>query len=543
MKRINFFFLIAALLLNSLVVQGYKSELTNLMSLIAEGKIDESIQQTNQFLEQHPDDPEAYYILAVAYTRKGKINKAMDYVRASIQNGLPFSRYLAGPRELLKPLTSSTRFKKWHKQNGTQLIHGPMLSDVTSTSAEFWVRTYQEVPVKVIMHAFDSKDTLRSEAANTSASDDYTANIRMDGLQPNTEYKYNVIVDGKMQSQRHVFHTYPEKGKPVNLQIGFGGGAGFNPIYRQMWTTLSSHWFPAFLFLGDNVYIDHPKQPAVQDYVYYRRQSVPRYKNFISRTAIYSIWDDHDFGTNDSWGTAAVDSPAWKIPVWEKYKNNWNNPYYAGGKDQPGVWFNFSIGDVEFFMLDCRYYRTSPIAENKHMLGKAQREWLFEKLEASDATFKVIVSSVPWSYNTKKGTRTINGKEVSRAYDTWHGFKDEREKVFSFIEEEKIEGVVLLSADRHRSEAWQIERLKGYDFYEFESSKLTNRHTHWVMPESIFGYNEKCSFGLLEFNTTKKDPELTFKIVSIDNEIINTITVRRSQLEFDNLRFRGEVNW
>ena len=58
----------------------------------------------------------------------------------------------------------------------------------------------------------------------------------------------------------------------------------------------------------------------------------------------------------------------------------------------------------------------------------------------------------------------------------------EREAIFSFINENKINGVVLISADRHRSDAWRIAREDGYAFYEFSSSKLTNVHTHRRAP-------------------------------------------------------------
>lgn len=541
---VSFFTLILFMLAQvNLLQASHKHDLTEIMTKLVEGKYEEAIEASYTFLEEYPNDPEAYFMLAIGHAQQGDIDKAMDYVKASVQNNLPYTRYLAGPRKLLKPLVQSKQFQDWQQTNGHELIHGPMLSNVTPNSAEFWVRTYKEVPVQVILHAFESKDTIRSEVINTDAGKGYTGIVHVDGLKPNTEYKYNLIIDGNFLGKRRVFHTYPEEGKPLKLKMGFGGGAGFNPVYDHMWNTLSSHWFPAFLLMGDNVYIDRPKYPQVQDYTYFRRQSTPQYRNFISRTSIYSIWDDHDFGVNDSWGTTKVDSPAWKIPVWEKFKTHWNNPGYGGGKDQPGVWYDFSIGDIQFFMLDCRYYRSSPIAEDKTMLGEAQKKWLLNALEQSDATFKVIASAVPWSLDTKKGTREIDGKTVSRAYDTWHGFQNEREEIFSFIEDQKIEGVLLLSADRHRSDAWQISRLKGYDFYEFESSKLTNRHTHWIMPESLFGYNEKCSLGLLKFNTIAKDPQVTYQIVNIDNEVINEITIKRSQLDFDNLRFEGVIDW
>ena len=106
----------------------------------------------------------------------------------------------------------------------------------------------------------------------------------------------------------------------------------------------------------------------------------------------------------------------------------------------------------------------------------------------------------------------------------------EREQIFAFLEANRIDGVILISADRHRSDVWRIEREDGYDLYEFESSKLTNIHTHKVMPGALFGYNKKCSFGLLRFDTTKPDPQVTYQIINIDNELIYELSLRKSQL-------------
>ena len=64
------------------------------------------------------------------------------------------------------------------------------------------------------------------------------------------------------------------------------------------------------------------------------------------------------------------------------------------------------------------------------------------------------------------------------------------------------------------------------------SSKLTNIHTHKLMPGALFGYNEKCSFGLLTFDTDKTDPTVTYRIINIDNEEIHRITLLLSDLSF-----------
>jgi alkaline phosphatase D len=68
--------------------------------------------------------------------------------------------------------------------------------------------------------------------------------------------------------------------------------------------------------------------------------------------------------------------------------------------------------------------------------------------------------------------------------------------------------------------------------WEFESSKLTNVHTHGKMKGSLFSYNDKCSFGELAFDTTMANPRVTYKIFSIDGELVHRHTVQRSELTY-----------
>ncbi|MFC1637024.1 alkaline phosphatase D family protein, partial [Planctomycetota bacterium] len=418
------------------------------ISLIVDGKYDAAIKHFEDVLGKYPGDLESLYGLAMAYTQKRDLDDAMKYVKKAVDGGMPFGRFLAGPRDLLEPLTESAAFKAFsHAHPLVGLLHGPMIGTVTDTSSKFWVRTTSEVLVQVWVGKSDKPDSIKSNIAKTSRERDFTAVVTVDGLQPNTSYQYGLLVNGVSLSTKWLFRTFPAQGEKCRFQIGFGGGAGYTPQYEGMWNTITSRHLTAFLFLGDNVYIDNPTRRAVQQYCYYRRQSRPEYRRFIASTAIYAIWDDHDFTINDAGGGPLIDTPAWKIPVWHTYTYNWNNPYYAGGLDQPGCWFDFSIGDVDFFMLDGRFYRDDPKSENPSMLGPAQKKWLFKKLKSSNATFKVLASPVPWSYGAKPGSR-----------DPWQGYMGEREQIFSFLEANKIDGVILIAADRHRSDAWRIER-------------------------------------------------------------------------------------
>ncbi|MBL7139960.1 MAG: alkaline phosphatase family protein, partial [Planctomycetes bacterium] len=293
---------------------------------------------------------------------------------------------------------------------------------------------------------------------------------------------------------------------------------GYTPQYEHMWNTIGKVEPLALLMLGDNVYIDTPKVPATQQYCYYRRQSRPEWRSLVATTGVFAIYDDHDFFANDCIPGPDIDDPPYKRDVWKVFTQNWANPSYGGGPKQPGCWYTFSIGNVDIFMMDCRFYRTLD-SNPPTMLGPVQKRWLKEALARSKGTFRVLASSVPWAYGSKPGSK-----------DPWQGYKEEREELFSFLAKEKIGGVVLISADRHRSDLWKIERPDGYALYEFSSSRLTNIHTHGIMQGSIYGYNKTCSFGLLEFDTTAADPTVTYKIVTIDGEVVHTFTLKRSQL-------------
>lgn len=487
---------------------------------IVKGNFDMAIEKMNKYLAKEPNDQESMFGMTAAYAQKQDIAKAMKWMKRSLAAGISFERFLAGPRDLLLPLTASDQFKEFAKDKNIELLHGPMLGCLAPTGAKFWVRTVREVPVSVLVsESKNMASAIESAQVKTNPDREYTAIIAIDGLKPNSIYYYQLVIDGKKQPAQWSFRTTTPKGTKTKFQIGFGGGASYNPKNERMWQTIFSHNPLAFLLLGDNVYIDHPTMQAVQQYCYYRRQSRDEFRAFSAVTAIFAIYDDHDFATNDSHGGSETFKPWWKLPVWKTFRNNWNNPSYGGGESQPGCWFDFSIGDVDFFMLDGRYYRTNPKKKTPSMLGPVQKAWLLEKLKASKATFKILASPVPWSKNTKPGS-----------LDTWDGFEQEREDIFSFINKNKIDGVILISADRHRSDARKTDRENGYPLYEFESSKLTNIHTHRLEPGSIFGYNKKCSFGLLTFDTTAKDPQINYQIVNIDNEVIHELKLKKSQL-------------
>jgi alkaline phosphatase D len=504
----------------------YKRVHQTALRWILRGQTDKPEQFLKQFLDTQPADAETLYLLGILYGQQGDLDRAQDFLRRALAAGLPSSRLVAGPRAVFQPLMGTELLKAVHEEYAHQPVHGPLLGNATDTSVDVWVRTQAESEVRIMVSESENlTNGIHSQPVTSKSSEDFTAVARVSDLTPNTQYFYGIVIDGGpvKQSQQQRFRTLPTRGAPAKFVIAFGGGAGYVPANERMWDTIGRFDPQAILLLGDNVYIDDPESLVMQQYTYHRRQSRPEWQRLTAKSPVFTIWDDHDFGTNDSWGGPDVAIPFWKRDwVFSIFRQNWANPAYGGGDAHPGCYYMFQLADVTFFMLDCRYYRTDPRQSPRSMLGPVQLAWLQQRLRESTATFKVVCSSVPWDFRTK-----------GDSLDTWNGFPEEHEQILSDIDRHQIEGVVLMSADRHRSDAWKISRPNGYDLYEFNSSRLTNQHIHPTMEKAgaIFSYNDPQSFGLVTFDTTLEDPQVTYAVVNIDGETPHSLTVRRSSLQ------------
>ena len=274
-------------------------------------------------------EPETHFVRMLSSLRQGKITAAVEHATTALENGLPFERLVAGPRDLLADLYATPEYKDWQqKYKPGLLIHGPMVGSVTDAGASFWIRAAQEATflVRVYKDGSDYPSAI-SAPVKTSQARDLTGIATVTGLQPGTRYRYTIEIDGQLaEIEKPAFRTSPQQGSAAEFSVGFGGGAGYVPEWEYMWDTISQVDPHAFLMLGDNVYIDDPEHDLTMKYCYYRRQSRPEWRRFVSSRSIYSIYDDHDFATNDCVPGPEIDTPAWKRPVWNVFRQNWVNP-------------------------------------------------------------------------------------------------------------------------------------------------------------------------------------------------------------------------
>lgn len=372
-------------------------------------------------------------------------------------------------------------------------LQGPMVGAPTPNSVRVWVRTSGTFDVVLeVATRRDFADVRSSAPMQSNAGNDFCVAPVVDGLDPNTSYFYRFKFDG-------VFDRYqPLPGKartaPRNrtaFRAAFGSCARLQIDTDQRIFSVAQALEPDLMFfLGDNIYADSIEPSAIAD-LYRRQREIERVKPFIKNTPCLAIWDDHDFAVNDSDRTNPIREQAFA-----HFKNYWANPSY-GTPSTPGIFFKYAYGGVDFFFLDGRYNRDpadAPDIPGKSMLGAEQKAWLKDELRASRAPFKVLVSGGGFS-------------KAERGGDSWAVYTHERDELFDFIRDNRIEGVFGISGDSHMGELNCVPRSEqgAYDFYDMCSSPLANYpDSDFVdqMPEvRIRGvYTRSCNIGLMSFS-------------------------------------------
>ena len=394
----------------------------------------------------------------------------------------------------------------WSKTFGyPRLLQGPMLGPAGTGSLTVWARASGEYPVAVQYATSPDMANARTSApVQAVLANDLTVVIKFDGLKPAATYWYRVLVNGEVDRYRiqpSAARTAPDR--PQSFRVGFGSCARIarDPDQR-IFRVVDAQSPDLFFWLGDNVYADAETEVAFAD-EYRRQRNVTSLQGVIRSIPQFAIWDDHDFGYNNGDGEYPYKDQS--LAVFKRY---WANPAY-GQPNNPGVYFDYSYAGIDFFFLDGRYYRSPNAAQDgpeKSFLGKTQTTWLKERLLASRAPFKILACGSGWSM-----ADGLTG-------DTWAAFRTERDALFDFIRERRIEGVVCLSGDSHVGELNCIpcSEKGGYDIYDLVSSPLAQpTDSSWVTqsPEVRMRpvYAGGPNFGMLEF-TAGESPKLSFSL-------------------------------
>ena len=209
-----------------------------------------------------------------------------------------------------------------------------------------------------------------------------------------------------------------------------------------------------FLWLGDNIYSNESQWGDFKSMrmAYSARHSTTAMEYFFDQIPIqYAIWDDHDYGPNDS-----DSSFEGRLVSGRAFEKTWISTPLNIEKYGDIRW-KIRKGEAGFVCLDNRTHRGP---KGTQVLGANQLKWLEETLREYE-DMRVVFIAI--------GSQVLNS---ARVYENYSRFPKERNKLLDICSRTHSQ-IVFLTGDRHHGEINE-KVYKNMKFIEITSSPLTS---------------------------------------------------------------------
>jgi alkaline phosphatase D len=402
-----------------------------------------------------------------------------------------------------------------------QIKCGPMVAYTDYREVALWIQTEKPASVKVnYWEVTNPTKKYTTDPALTQKSKFFAATILADQVEPSKSYAYELVVNNKLVKlpQSLGFKTqtlWQYRTEPPVVKFAFGScnfvndevydrpgkpyGSGF-----EIFEAIANQKPDFMLWTGDNAYyreVDFGTKLGLQRRMSHTR-SLPQMQQLLGQCSHYAIWDDHDYGPNNSDRSFVLKNESLEV-----FKDHWPMPARAFPGE--GITTMFDYADAQFFLLDDFWWKAptegKDVGDRGDYLGQKQLNWLLDALTSSKATFKFIVC----------GGQVLNS---SRIFENMSMSDAERAKLLEEITKRQISGVLFISGDRHHSIIHKLTREGAYPLYDFTVSPLTSG-TSKPLPKELenstaqkdYVSSEK-SFGIIEISGSRKERILKFTL-------------------------------
>jgi alkaline phosphatase D len=423
------------------------------------------------------------------------------------------------------------------------IVSGPMLGGVELRTATLWLQVSADISsIGVIYWKKGHPEIFRHKNYEGETGKEYNpVQVEITGLDINSQYEYQFVLNHIKSPATGSFHTQDlwQWRKPApDFSFLTGSCSYFNEqVYDRpgkpyggdsiIFESMARDSAAFTLWLGDNWYTREVDffSPWGLWYRASHDRAQPVLKNLLKNMPQYAIWDDHDFGPDNS-GT----SYGFKDVSRQIFMKYWCNPFY--GENQKGIYSQISYSDMDLFLTDDRYFRSADEFEDslngnpnpdKHFFGDKQLSWLEDALVQSRATFKIIAV----------GSQVLNPLSTDEGF---YNYSFEYHKLMDFLKRAKIKGVVFLTGDRHHSEIVRAERSGSYDLYDITVSPFTSgiakvRGAEINNPARVAGsLVEKRNYAKISFEGVKNDRSLRVQFVGEDGIAVYSWSISEKQL-------------
>ena len=320
--------------------------------------------------------------------------------------------------------------------------------------------------------------SLSSEWESVTAEQDFILKKEFKNLNANT--RYSVIIEGRKDNQspiaeiKSIFSTAPSKDDIAPILFTSStcqyfwshddSLRGFK-IYDSM-LKLS----PKFhCQTGDYIYYDKPGPMAytkeLARHKWHAMNSWPSLAEFYSKTPAYLQKDDHDLLKDD---TTPFSTPFGELSyqdglsIWREQVPIIEKPYRTArwGKD------------LQIWLVEVREYRSdnkSPDSNQKTIWGVEQLAWFKQTVEASDATFKILISPTPIVGPDRSKGKFDNHSNAS--------FETEGRQLRKYLADHEV---YVINGDRH----WQYVSVDPETgLREFSQGPVSDYHAQGWDPD------------------------------------------------------------
>jgi alkaline phosphatase D len=134
----------------------------------------------------------------------------------------------------------------------------------------------------------------------------------------------------------------------------------------------------------------------------------------------------------------------------------------------------------------------------------------------------------------------VTGSQVLNQYskyDALRAFPSEYKELMSILEQNKINGVLFITGDRHHSEVLKLERSNAYTLYDVTVSPVTSsaaktQGAEANNPGRIGKEIAEQNYGRFSVTGEGKERKLTVELLNIKGEVLDTWSVKAGELSF-----------
>jgi len=367
----------------------------------------------------------------------------------------------------------------------------------------------------------DKAQRKSTEWQPVEADKDFTLQIHLTELFPGT--RYSLIAEGRQKGSEQVnstvvgsFRTAPKAETPAPILFTVVSCQDYprrddqengHKIYSVM---KEMEDFDFFVHTGDMEYYDKPGPYAdsieFARFKWNRIYAMPYQRAFHNQVSSYFIKDDHDTLKNDCWPGQSYGDLSW-----EQGLELFREQVPMGDKTYRTIRWG---KDLQIWLVEGRDFRspnTIPDGPEKSIWGKEQKQWFFDTVRESDATFRILISPTPVVGPDRENKNDNHANE---------GFKHEGDELRDFIGKQK--NMFVITGDRH----WQYVSVDpATGVREYSSGPTTDTHAGGFKEKNRSPMHRylKVKGGFLSVVVDRVDdvPRIVFRHHGIDGSIYN----------------------